>query len=199
MEEVDRVAFFRVMIFVPYLFLRPMYRLQSMDRLKTPINLCLHLRLCLIYSALMPVIGSHKIEEMPDRSRLVILRPTWRYDRWTWTTDEPLATSPAIKRLHVCTYLIPNSWIRDVVTYHVSIVPNIKNSLRLTSFKIANMYNDTLKLVCAWSFQFKVLLKVLIPRTVCVWIHLELQGKRNFGIDLGRNAVELLEALEWLH
>jgi hypothetical protein len=76
MEEVDRVAFFRVMIFVPYLFLRPMYRLQSMDRLKTPINLCLHLRLCLIYSALMPVIGSHKIEEMPDRSRLVILRPT---------------------------------------------------------------------------------------------------------------------------
>jgi hypothetical protein len=71
-----------------------------------------------------------------------------------------------------------------------------QNSLRLTSFQIANMYNDTLKLVCARSFQFKVLLKVLIPRTVCVWIHLKLQGKRNFGIDLGRNAVELFEALE---
>ena len=58
------------------------------------------------------------------------------------------------------------------------------------------MNHHALQIVCAAPCQFKILLAVLAPGTVCVWEHLELQREGHFSVYLRGGTGELLEALD---
>ncbi len=60
------------------------------------------------------------------------------------------------------------------------------------------MNNHTLEFVCAASGQLGILLGVLTSCSICIRIHVELEGKRNFSFDFRGRAIALLEALSGL-
>ena len=72
---------------------------------------------------------------------------------------------------------------------------NHKIEAWLTGLKISNVNDDALEIVRATSCQLEVLLLILASSTICVGKHLELERERDFGVNLRRRTIELLEAL----